>query len=156
MAVVFRHTRRVDSCAQEKRIEFLRLQLQALQEQLDERLLLTDDERRVLAVKGMALSRKDLDEHSTLFQADTIRRWHRELVRGHCVTNDKQQTGRSRTEPEVVKLVLRMARENVSWGYKRIEGAVHNVGYQICSSTVANILKQHGIEPAPKRARQLS
>ena len=46
--------------------------------------------------------------------------------------------------------------ENDSWGYKRIEGALHNLGYTICSSTVANILKQHGIEPAPTRMRTTS
>ena len=55
-----------------------------------------------------------------------------------------------------MELVQRMARENVSWGYKRIEGALHNLGYAICSSTVANILKQHGIEPAPTRQRTTS
>ena len=71
-------------------------------------------------------------------------------------TIPQKRTGRPRTDPEIVELVLRMARENVSCGYKRIEGALHNLGYQICSSTVANILKQHGIEPAPKRVRQLS
>jgi len=49
-----------------------------------------------------------------------------------------------------------MARENVSWGYKRIEGALHNLDYSICSSTVANILKEHGIEPAPSRQRTIS
>jgi hypothetical protein len=49
-----------------------------------------------------------------------------------------------------------MARENPSWGYQRIEGALSNVGYVVSSSTVANILKHHGIEPAPQRQRQLS
>lgn len=49
-----------------------------------------------------------------------------------------------------------MACENVSWGYKRIEGSLHNLGYDICSSTVANILKQHGIEPVPTRKRTTS
>jgi hypothetical protein len=49
-----------------------------------------------------------------------------------------------------------MARENTSWGYKRIEGALHNLGDAICSSTVANILKQHGSEPAPTRKHTTS
>ena len=53
-------------------------------------------------------------------------------------------------------LVLRMAHENVSWGYQRIQGALDNVGHRVCSSTVANILKAHGIEPALERRRQLS
>ncbi|MDP7304439.1 MAG: hypothetical protein QGG09_15140, partial [Pirellulaceae bacterium] len=61
--------------------------------------------------------------------------------------------GRPRKSQEVVNLVRRMARENVSWGYKRIEGAMHNLDYSICSSTVANILRQHGIDPAPSRQR---
>jgi hypothetical protein len=52
--------------------------------------------------------------------------------------------------------VLRMAHENASWGYKRIEGALHNLGYAICSSTVANILRQYGVEPAPSRQRTIS
>jgi hypothetical protein len=67
-------------------------------------------------VKGMALSREGLDRHSSIVQADTIRRWHRELVRGNRYTNNKQKTGRPPTDPKVVELVLRMARENVSWG----------------------------------------
>ena len=49
-----------------------------------------------------------------------------------------------------------MARENVRWGYKRIEGALHNLGYTICSSPAANILKKHGIPPAPARKRTTS
>lgn len=49
-----------------------------------------------------------------------------------------------------------MARENERWGYKRIAGALGNLGYPICKSTVANILKSHGIEPAPERKRQMS
>jgi hypothetical protein len=64
--------------------------------------------------------------------------------------------GRPPIDQEVVDLVLRMARENTSWGYKRIEGAMRNLGYSICSSTVANILKQQGIDPAPTRMRTMS
>lgn len=142
---------------QEKRIEFLKLEIGMLLKQSDDkRVLLTDEQRRVLAVKRMTLSREDLDKRSTIVQANTIRRWHRELVVGNRLANAKQKTGRPRTDPEVVELVLRMARENVSWGYKRIEGALDHLGFQICSSTIASILKQHGIEPAPERARQLS
>ena len=53
----------------------------------------------------------------------------------------------------IVDLVLQMARENPSWGFDRIQGAVANVGYQISDTTVGNILKAHGIEPAPDRQR---
>ena len=63
--------------------------------------------------------------------------------------------GRPRTDQAIVDLALRIATEIVSWGYKRIQGALDNLGHRICSSTVANILKAHGVEPAPERRRQL-
>ena len=142
---------------QEKVIEFLESETKILREQLgDRRILLDDNERRLLAVKGMALSKEDLERACVIVQPETLRRWHRELVEGNRYTNTKRKTGRPSTDEEIVELVLRMARENVSWGYKRIEGALQNVGYTISSSTVANILKHHGIEPAPQRQRQLS
>ncbi len=55
---------------------------------------------------------------------------------------------------EIVDLVLRMAGENLSWGYDRIQGALANLGHEISDQTVGNILKAHGIEPAPERKRQ--
>ncbi|MCH7724979.1 MAG: hypothetical protein IH991_00660, partial [Planctomycetes bacterium] len=53
----------------------------------------------------------------------------------------------------IADLILRFAKENPSWGYDRIQGALANVGYHICDTTVGNVLKQHGIEPAPDRKR---
>ena len=54
----------------------------------------------------------------------------------------------------IVDLVVTFAKENPTWGYDRIQGALANVGYYISDTTVGNILKQHGIEPAPDRKRQ--
>ena len=142
---------------QEKMIEFLQAETEVLLEQFgDKRILLSDDDRRLLAVKGMALEKEDLERVCAIVQPDTIRRWHRELVEGNRYKNPHRKAGRHATEQAVVELVLRMARENPSWGYKRIEGSLSNVGYSICSSTVANILKHHGPEVAPQRTRQLS
>jgi transposase len=142
---------------QEKVIEYLQLENQILREKLSgNRVLLNDDQRRLLAVKGKALGRQQLKKIATVAQADTILRWHRELVELNTYTKPNQNVGRPATDKEIVDLVLRMARENGSWGYKRIEGALQNVGYSIYSSTVANILKQHGIEPAPTRQRTTS
>ena len=56
----------------------------------------------------------------------------------------------------IVTLVLRMARENPTWGYTRLEGALKNLGLRICPTSVRNILKRHGIEPAPDRRRKTS
>jgi len=53
----------------------------------------------------------------------------------------------------VVNAIVRFARENPTWGYDRIQGALANLGYHIANSTVANVLKAHGIEPAPDRER---
>ena len=57
---------------------------------------------------------------------------------------------------EITELVLRMARENASWGYDRIQGALANLGHIIAPNTVKNILKRHGIEPAPEREKRTS
>ena len=142
---------------QEKMIEFLHKELEVLREQMgDKRILLADDQRRVLAVKGMALDKEQLERTCIIVQPDTLRRWHRELVEGNRYKSGQREIGRPSTDHEIVDLVLRMVRENASWGYKRIEGALSNVGYDISSSTVANILKHHGIQPAPQRKHQLS
>ncbi len=142
---------------QEKAIEYLRLENQVLREKLGgNRVLLSDDQRRLLAVKGKALGRQQLGKIATVAQADTILRWHRELIQPTGDSKPSSNIGRPRKSQEVVNLVRRMARENVSWGYKRIEGAMHNLSYSVCSSTVANILKQHGIDPAPSRQRATS
>jgi len=59
-------------------------------------------------------------------------------------------------EPEIVKLVVMMAKENPSWGYTRIQGVLSNLGHSVGRSTVARILDDHGIEPAPRRRGGMS
>jgi hypothetical protein len=66
----------------------------------------------------------------------------------------RMSVGRPRVGQEIVDLVLRLARENPSWGYDRIQGALANLGHEVSDQTVGNILKKHGIEPAPERRRQ--
>ncbi len=118
------------------------------------RILLTDDQRRVLAVKGKALGRKTLRELTTIVTPDTILRWHRELVAQKWDYSDQRKAvGRPRIRQVIVDLILQFARENPTWGYDRIQGALSNVGYQISDTTVGNVLKAHGIEPAPDRQR---
>ena len=65
-----------------------------------------------------------------------------------------KKQGRPPVSEEIVRLVLRMAKENLSWGCDRIQGALANLGHEISDQTVGNILKAHGIEPAPARRRQ--
>ena len=110
-----------------------------------------------MAIKGKILGRKALSEIGTLFTPDTILRWHRLLVaRKWDYSKNRKSTGRPRVDQETVDLVLRFARENPGWGYDRIQGALANVGHHVSDQSVGNILKEHGIEPAPKRTRQSS
>ena len=141
---------------QQESIDYLRTENAVLKElHGPTRILLNDDQRRRLAVKGKVLGRKRLEEVGTLFTPDTILRWHRTLFAQKWDHSDKRKpVGRPPVSEEVVELVLRMARENPSWGYDRIQGALANVGHEISDQTVGNILKEHGIEPAPERKRQ--
>jgi hypothetical protein len=82
-------------------------------------------------------------------------RWHRQLVAQKWdYSHRRKNVGRPRVSETIVELVLRMARENPTWGYDRIEGALANLGHKISDTTVGNILREHGIEPAPERKRQ--
>jgi putative transposase len=138
---------------QEMVIEYVQLENQVLREQIGgKRVLLNDDQRRLLAVKGKSVGRNLLEKTATIAQAETILRWHRELIEPNRDFQANQNAiGRPPVDQEIEDLVVRLASENESWGYKRIEGALDNLGFAICSSTVAKILKKHGIEPAPCR-----
>ncbi len=128
---------------QQQVIEYLRTDNHVLKEKLGKkRILLSDDQRRRLAVKGKILARKRLEQIGTLFTPDTILRWHRLLVaKKWDYSARRTNTGRPSTEQEIVDLILRMARENPSWGFDRIQGALQNLGHQVADQTVGNILR---------------
>ena len=139
---------------QQQIIEFQNAQIEALLKKLErKRLLLDDDQRRLLAVKAHSIGRKALRELTTIVTPETILRWHRELVAKKFDSSDKRKPGRPRIRQEVVDAIVRFARENPTWGYDRIQGALKNLKYHITDSTVGNVLKAHGIEPAPDRQR---
>ncbi|MCA1693328.1 MAG: hypothetical protein LC749_00595 [Actinobacteria bacterium] len=81
----------------------------------------------------------------------TILRWHRDVVKRRWTQPRRHRSGGRRTAPELRRLVLRLAAENSSWGYRRIHGELAGLGYQIAASTVWSILKRAGIDPAPRR-----
>ena len=138
---------------QQRIIEYLQVENQVLREKLGKkRILLNDDQRRRLAVKGKALGPRALRLLATIVTPDTILRWHRELVaKKWDYSHLRCKVGRPRTEQEVVELIVRMAKENPTWGYDRIEGALKNLGVKLSDTTVGSILKEHGIEPAWRR-----
>ena len=142
---------------QQQIIDYQRTEIDVLKEKLGKRrIILNDDQRRRLAVKGKILGRKVLQQIGTLFTPDTILRWHRELIarKWDYSARREKKPGRPPVCAAVTQLVLQLARENPSWGYDRIQGALTNLGHQVSDQTVGNILKQHGIEPAPARKRQ--
>jgi hypothetical protein len=102
---------------QQRVIEYLRTENQILREQLGKnRILLNDDQRRQLAVKGKVLGRKILAEIGTLFTPDTILRWHRELIAKKWDYSERRaKAGRPPLSDEVVEIVLRITRENPTW-----------------------------------------
>jgi putative transposase len=115
-----------------------------------QRLQFTDDDRRRLAVRGHRLGRQVLRQIASVVTPDTILRWHRQLiVRKWTYANNR--ASRHGVLAEIRRLVVRMAEENPTWGYTRIQGAPANVGHRVGRSTIARILKMHGVPPVPAR-----
>ena len=107
-----------------------------------------------LAVKAQALGRKVLAEVASIVTPETLLAWHRKLIAQKYDGTAHRSPGRPRTADEIEALVVRMAEENRDWGYRRIEGALCNLGHEIARSTIAAILERHGIEPVPERRRK--
>ncbi len=136
--------------------EYLAAENKILKAQLKTRPKLSEEEKRTLADLGKKLGRKLLAEVASIVSPDTLFRWYRELIaRKFDGSKKRQATGRPPAEAEIEELVLQFARANRSWGYRRIVGALANVGHEISHQTVANILKEHGVEPAPERGKRM-
>jgi putative transposase len=140
---------------QQHAIEYLREENRVLREQLgSQRLRLNNDQRRRLAAKARGLGRRLLAEIATLVTPETLLAWHRKLIAQKYDGSDHRGPGRPRTDSEIEALVVWMAKENRDWGYRRILGALSNLGHRVARGTIANILKRHGLEPAPERSRK--
>src|SRR5438067_289185 len=134
------------------RNEYLVTENRMLRHQIKGRVRLSDGERRTLAEIGKKLGKQALAEVATIVKPDTILAWHRKLVaQKFNGSTQRKAPGRPMIDQEVEDLVVRMAHENRSWGYDRIVGALANLGYTVSDQTVGNILKRHGLPPAPER-----
>ncbi len=139
---------------QQRVLDYLREENRILKAQLGRRKLrLSDADRARLAVRGVALGRKVLDEFASIVTPETILRWHKALV-AQKWTFPSRQPDRKLVMQRIAELVVRMARENLTWGYDRIQGALKNLGHVVAPNTIKRILKKHGIDPAPERAKR--
>jgi putative transposase len=108
-------------------------------------------DRALLAALARRLPR---DRWGSVFvRPETVRRWHRALVARRW-TYPPRRPGRPATNPEIRALILRMARENPAWGYRRIQGELVGLGVRVAASTVWTILQKAGVDPAPRRSSE--
>jgi len=134
------------------RNEYLVTENRMLRHQIKGRIRLSDGERETLAELGQKLGKLALAAVATIVKPDTILAWHRQLItKKFDGSQHRRSPGRPNIDAEIKALVVRMAQENRSWGYDRIVGALANLGYTISDQTVGNILKRHGLPPAPQR-----
>ena len=138
-------------------IAYLKEENRVLKElQGSKRILLNDDQRRRLAVKGKALGRKLLGEVGSLVTPDTILGWYRKLIAKKYDGSQRRSPGRPRKAEEIVGQVVRIARENSGFGYTRLQDVLRGLGREISRSTIKRILLDRGLEPAPERQKRVS
>src|SRR5580698_4574308 len=134
--------------------EYLTAENRILRAHLPARVRLSDPERSTLAEIGKRLGRTALQQVACVAKPDTILAWYRRLI-AHKFDGSKRRAapGRPPIAPQVEALIVRFARENSGWGYDRIVGALANLGHPVSDQTIGNILRRHGVGPAPKRSQ---
>jgi putative transposase len=133
-------------------ILILRHQLAVLQRRQPRRPHLNWADRALLAALLGVIPRSRRQGLRLLVTPDTILRWRRDIVRRRWAARSMRgKTGRPATRRNIRALVLRLARENPEWGYRRIHGELAGLGAKVAASTVWEILKNAGIDPAPRR-----
>jgi putative transposase len=136
------------------RNEYLVTENRILRRQVPGRPQLTDSERIDLAKVGKQLGRKVAGEVAQIVRPETILRWHRRLVaQKFDGSKDRGAASPAAKSEAIEELVLKLAGENRDWGYRRLAGALGNLGHRMSHQTVANILKRHGLPPAPERGK---
>ena len=163
VANMFALLRLLPASDRDKVVEILALrhQIVVLERQLGKaRLRFLPSDRAFLAALLHCLPRDVLGRFRLLVRPDTVLRWHRNLMaRRHAARSRPKSPGRPRTVRSIRHLVLRLAQENPSWGYRRIHGELLVLGIgellvlgiKVAASTVWEILRQAGIDPAPER-----
>jgi len=140
--------RRGDDSAQDLEILVLRHQLRVLRRKTA-RPKLKPLDRMLLASTSRFLPR--VRWASFMITPQTLLRWHRELVRRKWTFGRGRKPGRPPVDPEIVDLILRLARENPRWGAVRIQGELRRLGIRVGATTIRRVLRRAGVGPSPRR-----
>jgi transposase InsO family protein len=135
-------------------IEYLQEEVKVLREQLDRKPRFSEEQRRRLAAKAQKLGRERLRRVASIVSPKTLLEWHRRLIAHKYDGSCRRSPGRPCTGGKIRELILCMAKENRNWGYTRIQGALENLGHEVGRSTIAKVLKEAGLDPAPERQKQ--
>src|SRR5207249_4181648 len=126
------------------RNEYRAAENRILRGQIKGRLLLSEGEKATLAEIAHRLGRMVLEEVAATAKPDTILGWYRKLIaKKFAGSKFRRRVGRPKVDQETERLVVKMARENPSWGYDRIVGALANLGHRLSDQTVGNALRRH-------------
>src|SRR5919107_64661 len=135
-------------------VEYLVAENRILRAHAPARLRLSNEQRSTLAEIGKRLGRKVLAKVALIAKPETILSWFRKLIaQKFDGSKYRSYPGRPRIDAEVEALIVQMARENSGWGYDRIAGALAHLGHDVSDQTVGNVLRRHGIAPAPDRSQ---
>lgn len=142
-----------------KKMNYMREEQRILIELLQQatgkkRFAFTTDHRRRLAIKGKDLTAKERNDCCHIVRPETILAWYRQLSARKYGSSRTRSVGRPRKPDEIRNLVLRLANENLGWGYTKIRVALRGLKIEIGRTTVANILAEAGLEPAPERTKK--
>jgi putative transposase len=143
-----------------RQLDYLLEEVRVLREAFTEttgrkRIPFTDEQRKRLAIAGKALTPEEREACCQLVRPSTILDWFRKLAaQKYDGSKQRRRPGRPRKADEIRALVIRLAEANITWGYTKIRDAMRGLKIEIGRTTVANILAEAGIEPAPERTRK--
>lgn len=131
--------------------DYLRQENKILRSKFGARVPLTEADRRILVKYGLRIKDR-LAEVISIAQPDTLLAWNRrQKQKKWTFPNASAKAGRPRKAGDIEALIVRLAEENNSWGYKRISGELKKLGHRACPSYVRDVLRHHGLPPAPAR-----
>jgi hypothetical protein len=142
-----------------RRVDYLQEEVRVLKETLTVatgkgRIAFSAEQRRRLALKGKALTAEERRACCQIVRPETILAWFRQLGASKYDSSKVRHAGRPRKKADIRRLVLKLARDNPGWGYTKIRDALRGLKIEIGRTTVANMLAEAGIEPAPERNRK--